>query len=51
MEDNGKKLATIVIVLFIIAIVIGYLYSQGWFATITPYFEKFIKVIWNLLTF
>ncbi|MEM3204575.1 MAG: hypothetical protein QW232_10270 [Saccharolobus sp.] len=51
MEDNGKKLATIVIVLFIIAIVIGYFYSQGWFATITPYFEKFIKVIWNLLTF
>ncbi len=44
MENKAKAGIIIVIVLVIIA----YLYSQGWFAQVTPYFEKFIRVISSL---
>jgi uncharacterized membrane protein len=42
MENKTKTRAIIVIGLVIIAIT--YFYSQGWFATVIPYFEKVIKV-------
>ncbi len=45
MENKAKE--GIIIVIVIVSIVIAYLYSQGWFATVIPYFEKFIKVISN----
>ena len=43
MENKAKVGVFIGIGLVIIAIV--YLYFQGWFVTVIPYFEKFIKVI------
>ncbi len=42
--ENKTKVGTIIVIVLVI-IVITYLYSQGWFATVIPYFEKFIKVI------
>ena len=46
MGDKIK--AGIVIAILLAIIVIGYLYSQGWFTQIIPYFESFIKVIEGL---
>jgi hypothetical protein len=46
MENKAKASTIIVIVLAII--VIAYLYSQGWFTTVSPYFENFTKIISNL---
>ena len=46
MENKAKAGATICIMLVIIVIV--YLYLQVWFTQVTPYFEKFIRVISNL---
>ena len=42
MNDKTKA-GIIIIILAIIAI--ASLYSQGWFAQVIPYFEKFFKVI------
>ena len=42
---GNKTKAGIIIGTILIMIVIGYLYSQGWFAQVIPYFEKFFKVI------
>ncbi|MGC8680344.1 MAG: hypothetical protein ACP5T6_03550 [Candidatus Micrarchaeia archaeon] len=43
MDDKTKEGIIIGIILAII--VIAYLYSQGWFAQVIPYFEKFFMVI------
>ena len=45
--ENKAKAGTIIVIVLVI-IVVAYLYSQGWFATVIPYFEKFIKVISSL---
>lgn len=45
MDDRTK--ASIIISIIAI-IVIGYLYSQGWFAQVTPYLEEVFKVISSL---
>jgi hypothetical protein len=45
--ENKTKARTIIVIILVI-IVVAYLYSQGWFATVIPYFEKFIKVVSSL---
>ncbi|MGC8649318.1 MAG: hypothetical protein ACP5UN_03845 [Candidatus Micrarchaeia archaeon] len=43
MENKAK--AGVFIGIGLAIIVIAYLYSQGWFAQVIPYFEKFFRVI------
>ena len=45
---GNKTKAGIIIGTILIMIVIGYLYSQGWFAQVTPYLEEVFKVISSL---
>lgn len=46
MENKTK--VDMIIIGIILIIIVWYLYSQGWFTAITPYIEKFIKVISRL---